>query len=255
MKRTGTSVASIRSVCGVGAAIALAATAFLSGCATHDRAMIAPVRHVAARPVTSTSSDLAPSARLQALPVPSALEGPAVGLRDGPSLVPLTLQIPSIGADLTVLGVGITTKNVMDAPEGGPDAPVWQQAFWYRGSAIPGAISTALIAAHIDDPLGRPGAFAHIDRLRRGDTIVVHDTRTGLDVRFEVTVSKAYPVAEWTDPAVLTGIYGAGPVAGTWPQRSPDGLAHLTLITCAGTFRNAIGTHDERLAVFATRVA
>ena len=50
---------------------------------------------------------------------------------------------------------------------------------------------------------------------------------------------------------MLTRIYGAGPVAGTRPQPSADGLAHLTLITCAGTFRN--GTHDHRLVVFATR--
>ena len=55
------------------------------------------------------------------------------------------------------------------------------------------------------------------------------------------------------NPPVLTRIYGAGPVAGTRPRPSTDGLAHLTLITCAGTFRN--GTHDHRLVVYATRVA
>jgi sortase (surface protein transpeptidase) len=48
-------------------------------------------------------------------------------------------------------------------------------------------------------------------------------------------------------------MYGAGPVAGTWPQPSVDGLAHLTLVTCAGTFTN--GTHDHRLVVLATRIA
>jgi hypothetical protein len=40
---------------------------------------------------------------------------------------------------------------------------------------------------------------------------------------------------------------------GTGPQPSADGLSHLTLITCAGTFRN--GTHDHRLVVYATRIA
>ena len=43
--------------------------------------------------------------------------------------------------------------------------------------------------------------------------------------------------------------------AGKVPQRSGDGRAHLTLVTCAGTFQHSMGTHDRRLAVFATRVA
>ena len=240
-----------------GRAIALTvvcATAVLAGCSTNARGAVARVRaDVVTTTIVPTTSR--PGLRPPVLPVPAALTGPTVGLRDGPTPVPLTLQIPAIGVNVTVLGVGITTKNVMDAPEGGADDPVWQQAFWYRGSAVPGAISTALIAGHVDDPLGRPGVFAAIDRLRRGEIIVIHDARTGLDMRFAVTASERYSVAQWTDPAVLTRMYGAGPVAGTWPQRSRDGLAHLTLITCAGTFRNAIGTHDERLAVYATRVA
>jgi sortase (surface protein transpeptidase) len=152
-----------------------------------------------------------------------------------------------------MVGVGMTSKHVMDAPMGAADDPAWQQAFWYRGSAVPGAPSTALVAGHIDDSLGRPAVFADIDRLRPGDPIVVHDTRNGLDVRFSVTGTETYSLDQTTDPAVLTEIYGAGPVAGTGPQPSADGLAHLTLITCAGTFRN--GTHDHRLVVYAIRIA
>jgi sortase (surface protein transpeptidase) len=187
--------------------------------------------------------------------VPAALTRVGLSLRAGPVAVPLELRIPSIGADLAVVGVGLTPKNVMDAPEGPAADPVWQQAFWYRGSAVPGAPSTALLAGHIDDPLGRPGSFGHIDRLRRGDLIIVHDTRSGLDVRFAVTASKAYSLVQTTNRSVLTDMYGAGPVAGTKPVRSSDGLARLTLVTCAGTFDHAIGTHDQRLVVFATRLA
>ena len=53
-------------------------------------------------------------------------------------------------------------------------------------------------------------------------------------------------------PAVLKQIYGPGPVAGKWAQPSAGGLAHLTLITCSGTFRD---THDHRLVVYASRVS
>ncbi|MHB8466153.1 MAG: class F sortase, partial [Acidimicrobiales bacterium] len=109
-----------------------------------------------------------------------------------------------------------------------------------------------LIAGHIDDSLGRPAVFAHIDNLRPADPIIIRDTRSGLEVRFSVTDAKTFSLDQATDRAVLTEMYGAGPVAGTGPQPSPDGLSHMTLVTCAGTFRN--GTHDHRLVVYATRV-
>ena len=185
-------------------------------------------------------------------PVPAALYAAGLDVRAGPVPVPLELRIPSLNVAAAVLGVGVTPGDVMDAPEGPVDDPVWQEAFWYRGSAVPGVISTALIAGHIDGPRGTQAVFGHIDRLRRGDRIVVHDTRTGLDVRFAVTGSTSFSLAQTAEKSILTRIYGVGPVAGTTPQRSVDGLAHLTLVTCAATFRN--GTHDHRLVVCATRV-
>ena len=187
------------------------------------------------------------------LAVPAAVTDEGTDLRAGPGAVPLELQLPSLDVVAPVVGVGITPTNVMDAPMGAAGDPGWQQAFWYRGSAVPGELSTALIAGHVGGPRGSPAVFAELDRLRSGDPIVVRDTRTGADVRFAVTESKTYSLDEASDPAVLTRIYGAGPVAGTWPEPSADGLAHLTLITCTGTFKN--GTHDHRLVVYATRIA
>ncbi len=185
------------------------------------------------------------------LAVPASLVDPELDLRAGPVPVALELQLPSLGVRASVAGVGITANDVMDAPMGPAKDPVWQQAFWYRGGAVPGALSNALIAGHISGPGGRPAVFAQIDRLGPGDSIVVRDTRSGLDVRFSVTNSETYSLDEAADPAVLSRIYGAGPVAGTRPEPSADGLSHLTLITCAGRFRN--GTHDHRLVVYATR--
>jgi hypothetical protein len=186
------------------------------------------------------------------LAVPARLMAAGLDLHAGPVSVPLLLQIPTLGINAAVVGVGIASTDAMDAPEGPAGDPVWQQAFWYRGSAIPGARSTALFAGHIDGPNGSSAVFTHLDGLRAGDPIVIHDTRSGLDVRFAVTATRTYTLAEAADPSVLKQIYGVGPVVGKWPQPSADGLSHLTLITCAGTFRN--GTHDHRLAVYATRV-
>ena len=242
-------------------AITLIAMVLLAGSATAERTThavvftrVAPSTAARAAPLSAAPVTIGTRVPVRALAVPAALTKPGLDLRAGPVAVPLRLRIPSIGLDVAVIGVGLTPGIVMDAPFGPPDDPVWQEAFWYRGSAVPGARSTALIAGHIDDPLGRPGTFAHIDRLVVGAVIIVHDTRNGLDVRFAVTGSHSYPLDETTDPAVLTQMYGAGPVAGGGPTRSADGLAHLTLVTCAGVFDHSIETHDRRLVVTATRL-
>jgi Sortase domain len=197
-----------------------------------------------------------PSARRVETPIPLPFPAPVLdastGMRDPPIPIPLELHLPTLARFATMLGVGLLANDAMDAPMGKADNPDWQQAFWYRGSAIPGALSTAVIAGHISDPLGRPGIFGYLNLLRPGDPVIVHDTRTGLDVTFSVTDTMSYPIEQTTDPGVLTQIYGTGPVAGTWPQPSADGLAHLTLVTCDGTFRN--GTHDHRLVVHTIRV-
>jgi Sortase domain len=243
-----------------GLAILVIVTALVAGYATQQQAKAS---HALTRPVsTAARADRPkpgtavavpePPTTVAPLAVPAALTAGGLGLRAGPVAVPLELGIPSLGVRAPVVGVGITSTRVMHAPMGPANDPVWQEAFWYRGSAIPGAPSTAVIAGHIS-AYGRLDVFGHLDRLRPGDLIVVHDTRSGLDVRFSVTHSVSYSLAQTADPAVLTQIYGAGPVAGTGPQPSADRLAHLTLITCAGTFRN--GTHDHRLVVYATRIA
>ena len=174
----------------------------------------------------------------------------SLDLKAGPVEVPLELQIPSLSVTAPVLGVGITPENGMDAPKGPIDDPVWQTAFWYRGSGIPGEPGTATIAGHVDDPLGRPEIFAHLQNLHPGDLIIIHVKNTTVDIRFMVDEVKVYSVQESSDPAVLKRIFGAGPVSGTPPQPSPDGLAHLTLITCAGNFDN--GKFDHHTVVYAT---
>jgi sortase (surface protein transpeptidase) len=176
---------------------------------------------------------------------------PALNLRAGPVDVRLELQIPSLQISAPVLGVGITSKNAMDAPGGEAHDAVWQQVFWYRGSAIPGDSGTATIAGHITGRYGEAAIFSRLDVLAPGDVIVVHDSRADQDIRFSVTETATYSAQQATDPSVLTRIYGAGPVSGRGPQPAPDGHSYLTLITCAGDFVN--GSFDHRLVVYAKR--
>ena len=166
--------------------------------------------------------------------------------------MPLELRIPLLQLSAPVIGVGITSENVMDTPGGSADDPVWQTAFWYRGSGIPGDLGTATIAGHVAGLLGRPAAFARLEDLRPGNLIIIHDTRSGLDVRFLVIKTEIYSVQQAADPSVLEQIYGSGPVSGKGPQPAPDGLSHLTLITCGGDWID--GSYDSRLVVYAERV-
>jgi sortase (surface protein transpeptidase) len=197
-----------------------------------------------------------PTVQLPVEPTPTRFVlGPlfdsGLDLRAGPIDVPLELQIPSLKVNAPVLGVGLTSENKMDAPKGPIGDPVWHTAFWYRGSGIPGEPGTATIAGHVNDPLGNPEIFAKIKDLQSGDLIIAHSTTSNIDIRFIVDQIKVYSIQESSDPAVLTQIFGAGPVAGTGPQPALDGLSHLTLITCAGNIVH--GQFDHHVVVYATR--
>jgi sortase (surface protein transpeptidase) len=172
-------------------------------------------------------------------------------LRAPPVEVSLELRIPSLRIRASVLAVGITPKNLMDAPKGLAGDPVWQKAFWYRGSAIPGDPGTATIAGHVTVG-GRPALFARLKDLRPGDLIIVHDTRSGLDARFIVTEMQTYSVQQAADPSVLARVYGTAPVAGKNSEPAPEGRSRLTLITCSGSLVR--GSYDHRLVVYAQRV-
>jgi hypothetical protein len=174
-----------------------------------------------------------------------------LSLNAGPVEVPLELRIPSLKVNAPVLGVGITAENYMDSPKGPIDDPVWHSAFWYRGSGIPGDPGTAAIAGHVNDPLGRPEIFARLHDLRPGQSIIVHDTVSKIDIRFIVDEIKVYSIQESSDPAVLTRIFGVAPLPGAGSEPGSDGLSHLTLITCAGNIVN--GRFDHHTVVYATR--
>jgi hypothetical protein len=231
---------------------ALIAATLLAACANAQASGGQPARH--SSPVAATSVVRASAQATKPPLVPTPLVDPSIDLRAAPVEVPLELRLPSLRITAPVLGVGLNPKNIMDTPMGSAKDPVWQKVFWYRGGGVPGEASTATIAGHVDDVLGRPAIFARLKDLRPGDAVVVHDSRTGLSVDFLVTRTVTYTLKQTVDPAVLAQIYGSGPVAGQGPQPSPDGLSHLTLITCTGNWIGSAGTFDHRLAVYAVGI-
>lgn len=178
----------------------------------------------------------------------SSLQAPAVG-------VPLNVIIPSIAVNSPLLAVGMTSAAAMAAPEGGAGSPDWSDTFWYRGSAVPGAVGTATIAGHIDDRFGDYAVFGRLDELVPGNRIFIRNSTTGFSEQFVVTSTHAYTIAQATTLPVLDLIYGTGPPLGLPAEASSDGLAHLSLVTCAGQWLPALDTHSERLVVSAVRVS
>ena len=185
---------------------------------------------------------------------PPTLVSPRLSLRAPPVSVPVIVEIPKIHVRSHLLAVGMTRGGAMDAPEGGANSHYWADTFWYRGGSVPGAVGTATFAGHIDDAFGRYAVFGHLASLVRGDRILVHYTKSGITVKFRVTVVHTYTLAQANSRNVLNLIYGLGPPRGLKAQRSPDGLAHLSLVTCAGSWDTNLATHNERLVVSAVRV-
>jgi sortase (surface protein transpeptidase) len=163
----------------------------------------------------------------------------------------LELQIPALNLKAPITPVGLTWNNQMAAPVGRPSDKVWQSAFWYQYSAVPGTVGTATIAGHYDDTLGRPAIFAYLSELKHGDLIIVHDPLTSTDSTFVVTEVNTYSDAEVRQPAILSQIFGAS--FSVQPPLPLDNISRLTLITCDGTWIN--GAFNNRVVVYAVRVA
>ena len=204
-------------------------------------------------PSTETGATTPPTA----MPTPVSFLGPIAyrlpDLKTGPIDVPLEIKIPSLGVSAPILGVGITAEGAMDSPKGPANDPIWNKAYWYRGSSAPGDPGVAALAGHYNGREGIPALFYELEDIKKDDLITIRHTENGKEVTYRVTEVKEYTVKETQDPKVLARIYGEGPVAGRGPQPSADGLSHITLITCSGKYVN--GSFDHRFVVYASQIS
>jgi len=194
---------------------------------------------------TSSSSTSATSTTPLAPPVTDYRGQPEVA-------IPMRFMAPTIGVDIPLYAVGQTRSGAMDAPEGPPSSPVWHQGFWYRGGVEPGHLGTATLAGHLDDNLGRPGAFWNLRGLQAGQVVEVLDQRTNTTISFRIVETDVYNNATVNSTPVLQRIFGVDAVAGRAPGTTPDTVARLVLITCAGTFTR--GEYDHRYVAYAQRI-
>ena len=140
---------------------------------------------------------------------------------------PVVVSIPSIGVRSRLVTLGLDAEGAMEVP-GDP-----ARAGWFSRGPAPGALGPAVIAGHVSWN-GAPGIFYRLDKLRRGDRVVV-SREDGTSAFFVVEKVSRY---EKTRFPVRT-VYGAIDHAG------------LRLITCGGTYDSSRHRYPDNVVVFA----
>lgn len=141
--------------------------------------------------------------------------------------IPVQLIIPAIDIDTTIAPVGFTADGAMGVPVG-PTGTTWLDL-----GPRPGEIGSAVIAGHEGWKDGIFAIFDDLHELQPGDKIYIVDDR-GATTTFVVRALELYDQNANVAP-VFT---------------SSDGLAHLNLITCEGTWNAAEKSYSNRLVVF-----
>jgi hypothetical protein len=185
---------------------------------------------------------------------PPPLFDPALPLTAGPVPVPLEYRMPSLNVTMPVVGVGSAPGAIIDAPQGPVDDPVWNSAFWFRGSAAPGTPGVTDIIGHVDDTNGRYLPFAKVRKLKAGNVVEMVDKRTGEVIHYRITGTSLVRADRLHGTEELSRLFGAGAVTGAPADKAADaasGVARLTLMTCTGAWRN--GGFDQRFFAFGVR--
>lgn len=166
-----------------------------------------------------------------ATPSPSSSASPAVR----PSLPPanpVRVVIPAAGVDAPLTRLGLDDKGALRPPP----AHETDLAGWYGDGTVPGEVGTAIVAGHVDTPLG-PGVFYGLGSLTRGDTVAVvrEDLRTAV---FTVDAVEVHDKSSFPDDKV----YGS--------SDRPE----LRVITCGGGYSESTG-YLGNVVVYATLTA
>lgn len=146
--------------------------------------------------------------------------------------IPVRLKIAKIKVDAAIEQMGLTIGGDMDAPAGP------RTVGWYRYGPAPGEIGSAVLDGHYGTwKNGERSVFDNLGKLKKGDVIEVVDA-AGASFNFAVRESRNYlPEAD------ATAVF-----------KSSDGLAHLNIITCEGTYNPKTKTYSQRLVVFADKI-
>lgn len=185
---------------------------------------------------TSPEHSVPPPARLAGTtPIGSPVLGSAGAAPVGPVMprsVPVSIRIPAIGVDSSLLQLGLNADGSVQVP---PLDAVPSRAGWYRYSPTPGQVGPAVILGHVDSAAHGPAIFYRLGALRPGDRVVIRRA-DGSTAIFRVDRAVRYPKTNFPTDEVYGNIDHAG----------------LRLITCGGSFDFSSRQYRDDIVVYAS---
>ena len=152
-----------------------------------------------------------------------------------PASKPVSLAIPAIGVQSSLLHLGLTPQNSLEVPAPGPD---YDKAGWYRNSPAPGSLGPAVLLGHIDSKTNGPSVFYKLGSVRPNDEVKVTRADNTVAV-FKVTEVRRFEKKNFP----------------TWLVYGDTDHAALRLITCGGPFDRDTGSYRDNIIVLASLVS
>lgn len=139
---------------------------------------------------------------------------------------PTALSVPKLGITAAVEYVGMDAKGNMDVPKSD------ENVAWFQPGFLPGVKGNAVLAGHYDKKDGGPAIFYNLNKLEKGDEIIITDVKEK-ELTFVVTDKNNYPVNNFPIPTVF----------------GPSGKKYLNLVTCGGVWDPVQKIYADRLVV------
>ncbi len=183
---------------------------------------LAAIEPPATTPTPATTAGLAapePSITATAKPPPLS-RGAGIG-------EPAAVEIPALGVNAALVGVGLEADGAMEVPDFG-------LAGWYELGPKPGEPGPAVIVGHVDSRAG-PDVFFRLKELRPGEHVVVR-SKDGTSSTFVVEALEQTPKT-------------ALPVERIWNATDQP---VLRLVTCGGSFDRSTRSYRDNVVVYAS---
>lgn len=187
----------------------------------------------AGRPDAGTIPDAA-APRSPVAPTPTTSTATRSARREIPAgqRRPVSLQIPSLGVNASVVPVEVGQDGALGVPDD-PSRVGW----WAEGPAPGDATGTAVLDGHVDSARTGPGALFELRTLRVGARVVVNDR--GGSLQFRVAAIREYSKAHLPWRHIF--------------DQSVRG--RLVIVTCGGKFDASTGNYLDNVVVYAVRAS
>ncbi len=144
---------------------------------------------------------------------------------------PTRLIIPNIHIDAHIEQIGLTADGAMDTPK------ETSNVGWFMFGSRPGEIGTATMAGHSGWKNNKPVVFDSLSDLQVGDLVYVENTEKIIHT-FVVREMRIYD-----ENADTISVF-----------TSSDGIPHLNLITCNGTWNAEKKSYSNRIVIFTDKL-